>query len=113
MQMEVTGRYLRFTCSEVCSSALLNFCRRQFLSSPRTRKNRFPSRWVSHLPWVAAQTWLGGDRGVVMTTGPSTGEIAMRPRGQSSANVIIALLVGSAFVMILNETIMSVALPAL
>ena len=31
----------------------------------------------------------------------------------SSAAVVIALLVGSAFVMILNETIMSVALPAL
>lgn len=31
----------------------------------------------------------------------------------SSANAIIAILVGSAFVMILNETIMSVALPAL
>lgn len=48
-----------------------------------------------------------------MTTGPSTGEIAAHPRTQSSANVIIALLVGSTFVMILNETIMSVALPAL
>ncbi|MUL80931.1 MULTISPECIES: DHA2 family efflux MFS transporter permease subunit [unclassified Mycolicibacterium] len=48
-----------------------------------------------------------------MTTGPSTGEIATQPRAQSSANVIIGLLVGSAFVMILNETIMSVALPAL
>ncbi|MFV8053255.1 DHA2 family efflux MFS transporter permease subunit [Mycobacterium sp. 48b] len=48
-----------------------------------------------------------------MMTGPSTGEIATRPRAQSSANVIIGLLVGSAFVMILNETIMSVALPAL
>lgn len=46
-------------------------------------------------------------------TGPSTGEIATQPRAQSSAAVIIALLVGSAFVMILNETIMSVALPAL
>jgi len=34
-------------------------------------------------------------------------------RAQQSANVIIALLVGSAFVMILNETVMSVALPAL
>ena len=34
-------------------------------------------------------------------------------RTQSSAHVIIALLVSSAFVMILNETIMSVALPAL
>lgn len=48
-----------------------------------------------------------------MTTGPSTGAITTRPRTQSSANVIIGLLVGSAFVMILNETIMSVALPAL
>lgn len=47
-----------------------------------------------------------------MTTGPSTGTTT-RPRAQSSANVIIGLLVGSAFVMILNETIMSVALPAL
>lgn len=46
-------------------------------------------------------------------TGPSTGEIATQPRAQSSATVIIALLVGSTFVMILNETIMSVALPAL
>lgn len=36
-----------------------------------------------------------------------------QPRVQQSANVIIALLVGSAFVMILNETVMSVALPAL
>jgi DHA2 family lincomycin resistance protein-like MFS transporter len=48
-----------------------------------------------------------------MTTGPSTGTTTTRPRAQSSANVIIGLLVGSAFVMILNETIMSVALPAL
>ncbi|OBG79990.1 MFS transporter [Mycobacterium sp. E802] len=48
-----------------------------------------------------------------MTAGPDTGEIATRPRAESSPNVIIALLVGSAFVMILNETIMSVALPAL
>jgi len=36
-----------------------------------------------------------------------------QPRVRQSANVIIALLVGSAFVMILNETVMSVALPAL
>ncbi|MHC9293299.1 DHA2 family efflux MFS transporter permease subunit [Mycobacterium sp. LTG2003] len=48
-----------------------------------------------------------------MTTGPSTGETVTLQRSQPSANVIIALLVGSAFVMILNETIMSVALPAL
>lgn len=48
-----------------------------------------------------------------MTAGPSSGEIAAHPRAQSSAKVIIGLLVGSAFVMILNETIMSVALPAL
>ena len=34
-------------------------------------------------------------------------------RTTQSANVIIALLVCSAFVMILNETIMSVALPVL
>ena len=34
-------------------------------------------------------------------------------RTEPSANVIIGLLVGSAFVMILNETIMSVALPVL
>jgi DHA2 family lincomycin resistance protein-like MFS transporter len=48
-----------------------------------------------------------------MPTGQSTGATTTQPRAQSSANVIIALLVGSAFVMILNETIMSVALPAL
>lgn len=48
-----------------------------------------------------------------MTTGPSTGETVTLQRPQPSANVIIAMLVGSAFVMILNETIMSVALPAL
>ncbi|TMS53373.1 DHA2 family efflux MFS transporter permease subunit [Mycobacterium sp. DBP42] len=48
-----------------------------------------------------------------MTSGPSTREVAAPPRAQASANVVIALLVGSAFVMILNETIMSVALPAL
>ncbi len=41
-------------------------------------------------------------------TGPAVEEPTM-----SSARVVIALLVGSAFVMILNETIMSVALPAL
>jgi DHA2 family lincomycin resistance protein-like MFS transporter len=41
-------------------------------------------------------------------TGPAAEEPTM-----SSARVVIALLVGSAFVMILNETIMSVALPAL
>jgi DHA2 family lincomycin resistance protein-like MFS transporter len=40
-------------------------------------------------------------------------EPATRERLPSSANAIIAILVGSAFVMILNETIMSVALPAL
>ena len=34
-------------------------------------------------------------------------------RTEPSANVIIGLLVGSAFVMILNETVMSVALPVL
>jgi len=38
---------------------------------------------------------------------------ATRGRAQQSANVIIAVLVGSAFVMILNETIMSVALAVL
>lgn len=48
-----------------------------------------------------------------MTTGPSTGDAVTLQRPQPSANVIIAMLVGSAFVMILNETIMSVALPAL
>ena len=41
-------------------------------------------------------------------TGPAVEESTM-----PSARVVIALLVGSAFVMILNETIMSVALPAL
>ena len=37
----------------------------------------------------------------------------MQRRAAPSATLIISLLVGSAFVMILNETIMSVALPAL
>jgi DHA2 family lincomycin resistance protein-like MFS transporter len=41
-----------------------------------------------------------------------TGPAAEEPT-TSSARVVIALLVGSAFVMILNETIMSVALPKL
>jgi DHA2 family lincomycin resistance protein-like MFS transporter len=46
-----------------------------------------------------------------VTTEPATGRDAERlPAG---ALLIISLLVGSAFVMILNETIMSVALPAL
>ncbi|KUI34639.1 DHA2 family efflux MFS transporter permease subunit [Mycobacterium sp. GA-2829] len=40
-------------------------------------------------------------------------EPSTRDRAPSSANTVIAILVGSAFVMILNETIMSVALPAL
>ncbi|TCK25565.1 MDR family MFS transporter [Pseudonocardia endophytica] len=54
-----------------------------------------------------------------MTTGPSTdtqgaGGAAVSPdRPPATTQVIIALLVGSAFVMILNETIMSVALPVL
>ncbi len=55
-----------------------------------------------------------------MTTGPTTdtpgagGAAAAIPkRPPATTQVIIALLVGSAFVMILNETIMSVALPAL
>ncbi|WP_235672871.1 DHA2 family efflux MFS transporter permease subunit [Mycolicibacterium hodleri] len=38
---------------------------------------------------------------------------AVRPKALPSAGVVIALLVFSAFVMILNETIMSVALPVL
>jgi DHA2 family lincomycin resistance protein-like MFS transporter len=42
-----------------------------------------------------------------------TTEARMPSTRQSSATAIIAILVGSAFVMILNETIMSVALPAL
>lgn len=48
-------------------------------------------------------------------TGPATGSgTTAEPTPQStSAGVVVALLVGSAFVMILNETIMSVALPAL
>ncbi|OBF12370.1 MDR family MFS transporter [Mycobacterium sp. ACS4331] len=48
-----------------------------------------------------------------MGTGLRAGTAASTRRAQPSANVIIALLVFSAFVMILNETIMSVALPAL
>jgi DHA2 family lincomycin resistance protein-like MFS transporter len=47
--------------------------------------------------------------------GPTHGEAATtEPTGtEASASTLIWLLVGSAFVMILNETIMSVALPAL
>ncbi len=56
---------------------------------------------------VSGETGRGND------DGPEHGETATQPRALASANVIIALLVGSAFVMILNETIMSVALPAL
>ncbi|MDN5917074.1 MAG: DHA2 family efflux MFS transporter permease subunit [Pseudonocardia sp.] len=50
-----------------------------------------------------------------MTTGPSTGthDTAAPARPNASDSLVIWLLVGSAFVMILNETIMSVALPAL
>ena len=54
-----------------------------------------------------------------MSTGPTTdtqgaGGAAVSPeRPPATTLVIIALLVGSAFVMILNETIMSVALPVL
>lgn len=55
-----------------------------------------------------------------MSTGPTIdtpgagGAAAASPgRPPATTQVIIALLVGSAFVMILNETIMSVALPAL
>src|SRR5687768_18537003 len=56
-------------------------------------------------------------------TGPATGHQDAEPAGPpepagrktapDGASPVIALLVGSAFVMILNETIMSVALPAL
>jgi DHA2 family lincomycin resistance protein-like MFS transporter len=47
-------------------------------------------------------------------TGPATGRTDAEPAGPpAGATLVIALLVGSAFVMILNETIMSVALPAL
>jgi len=57
-------------------------------------------------------------------TGPTTGHPDAEPAGQpepaaahtapaAGASLVIWLLVGSAFVMILNETIMSVALPAL
>ncbi|MDQ4116411.1 MAG: DHA2 family efflux MFS transporter permease subunit [Actinomycetota bacterium] len=54
-----------------------------------------------------------------MTSGPTTdtqgaGGAAVSPeRPPATTQVIIGLLVGSAFVMILNETIMSVALPVL
>jgi MFS transporter, DHA2 family, lincomycin resistance protein len=49
-------------------------------------------------------------------TGPATGRPDAESGPQTSAagaSLVIWLLVGSAFVMILNETIMSVALPAL
>lgn len=49
-----------------------------------------------------------------MSTGPITRTgSATQPKASPSASVIIGLLVFSAFVMILNETIMSVALPVL
>ena len=50
-----------------------------------------------------------------MTTRPTVDstDAVRRARPPASTNVVVALLVGSAFVMILNETIMSVALPAL
>ena len=48
-----------------------------------------------------------------MSTQPSTGPTPGAERLPAGATLIISLLVGSAFVMILNETIMSVALPAL
>ena len=48
-----------------------------------------------------------------MTTEPTTGPAQDADRLPAGAPLIISLLVGSAFVMILNETIMSVALPAL
>ncbi|ANY08106.1 DHA2 family efflux MFS transporter permease subunit [Pseudonocardia sp. HH130630-07] len=48
-----------------------------------------------------------------MTTEPTTGPASRAEPLPDGAPLIIALLVGSAFVMILNETIMSVALPAL
>ena len=47
-----------------------------------------------------------------LTTEPTTGP-AQADRLPAGALLIISLLVGSAFVMILNETIMSVALPVL
>lgn len=47
-----------------------------------------------------------------MSTGPIS-RAATTPKAPPSAGVVIALLVSSAFVMILNETIMSVALPVL
>src|SRR6478752_4858437 len=89
-----------------------NFCRRQFPAGRRRRKLVSLTRGVPPTLGGCAVD-ARGSKGSEMMTGPSTGEIAARPRAQSSANVIIGLLVGSAFVMILNETIMSVALPAL
>src|SRR5918999_1302934 len=46
-------------------------------------------------------------------TDPAAGHTDAAGPQAASASLVIALLVGSAFVMILNETIMSVALPAL
>src|SRR5690606_39879256 len=48
-------------------------------------------------------------------TAPATGDPGTEPQTTptAGASLVIWLLVGSAFVMILNETIMSVALPAL
>jgi DHA2 family lincomycin resistance protein-like MFS transporter len=55
---------------------------------------------------------MADDRSTPMT-GPATGHADAAGPQAASASLVIALLVGSAFVMILNETIMSVALPAL
>lgn len=48
-----------------------------------------------------------------MTSGPTAQAQDVGRRAAPSTTLIISLLVGSAFVMILNETIISVALPAL
>jgi MFS transporter, DHA2 family, lincomycin resistance protein len=58
-----------------------------------------------------------GDEGVVPMSGPAEPRPELTtggpPAPPTDATLVIGLLVGSAFVMILNETIMSVALPAL
>src|ERR687895_1998489 len=55
---------------------------------------------------------MADDRSPPMTD-PAAGHTDATGPQAASASLVIALLVGSAFVMILNETIMSVALPAL
>ncbi|WP_371333494.1 MDR family MFS transporter [Pseudonocardia sp. Ae168_Ps1] len=65
------------------------------------------------MPSTGGRTVPEPRRSPAVTTEPTTGPVPEAERLPVGAPLIISLLVGSAFVMILNETIMSVALPAL